>query len=153
MSAKSNSLNFMAKNRTNTADKLKTKTKRYATRYGQHYSIVMIPTVTEVINGIAVTRPGKVIEFKKGIYETKDQNEQAFLDNSPFIGVDYQEVTKEISSALGVKSLADREAELAAKEEELKNRELALKGKGEGEDAQTEKSEEGSKGKKKEPKF
>jgi len=142
----------MAKNQTNSAEKPKLKLKRYATRYGQHYSIVMIPTVTEVINGIAITRPGKVIEFKKGVYETKDQDEQAFLDNSPFIGVDYQEVTKEMSSALGAKSLAEREAELAAKEEELKNREIALKGKGEGEDVRAG-EEEGSKNKKKEPKF
>jgi len=75
----------------------------------------MIPTVTEVINGIAITRPGKTIEFKNGIYETKDQNEQDFLDNSPFVGVDYQEVTKEISSALSAKSLAEREADVAKK--------------------------------------
>jgi hypothetical protein len=143
----------MAKNQTN-ADKPKTKVKRYATRYGQHYSIVMIPTVTEVINGIAVTRPGKTIEFKSGIYETKDQSEQDFLDNSPFVGVDYQEVTKEISSALSAKSLSEKEAELSAKEEELKAREMALKGKGEKSNAQTVGAEEGSAtGKKKEPKF
>jgi hypothetical protein len=143
----------MAKNQTS-ADKPKTKTKRYATRYGQHYSIVMIPTVTEVINGIAVTRPGKTIEFKSGIYETKDHAEQDFLDNSPFVGVDYQEVTKEITSALSAKSLSEKEAELAAKEEELKEREIALKGKGEKSNAQTGGAEEGSAaGKKKEPKF
>jgi len=143
----------MAKNQTS-ADKPKTKVKRYATRYGQHYSIVMIPTVTEVINGIAVTRPGKTIEFKSGIYETKDQFEQDFLDNSPFVGVDYQEVTKEISSALSAKSLSEKEAELSAKEEELKAREMALKGKGEKSNTQTVGAEEGSAmGKKKEPKF
>lgn len=143
----------MAKNQSNSAEKTKSKSKRYATRYGQHYSIIMIPTVTEVINGIAVTRPGKIIEFKKGIYETNDQNEQAFLDNSPFVGIDYQEVTKEISSALNSKSLAEREAELVAKEEELKNREIALKGKGEGADVQAGEVEETSKSKKKEPRF
>ena len=144
----------MAKNQTNNEEKTKAKNKRYATRYGQHYSIVMIPTVTEVINGIAVTRPGKTIEFKNGIYETKDQAEQDFLDKSPFVGVDYQEVTKEISSALGSKSLAEREADIAAKEQELKEREIALKGKGEGSDVQPDEKDEGSKtGKKKEPKF
>ena len=77
----------MAKNQASTAEKPKTKSKRYATRYGQHYAIVMIPTVTEIINGMAITRPGKTIEFKNGIYETKDSAEQDFLDNSPFVGM------------------------------------------------------------------
>ena len=129
------------------------KSKRYATRYGHHYSIVMIPTVTEVINGIAVTRPGKTIEFKNGIYETADIQEQEFLDKSPFAGIDYQEVTKEVTSALVSKSLAEREAELKAREEELRQREMALKGKEEGsglsEDVQISKE----KTKKKQPKF
>ena len=88
----------MAKIKTSVSEKSKAKAKRYATRYGHHYSIVMIPTVTEVINGIAVTRPGKTIEFKNGIYETVDTQEQEFLDNSPFAGIDYQEVTKEVTS-------------------------------------------------------
>jgi len=143
----------MAKNKTSTPEKPKVKSKRYATRYGHHYSIVMIPTVTEVINGIAVTRPGKTIEFKNGIYETADIQEQEFLDKSPFAGIDYQEVTKEVTSALVSKSLAEREAELKAKEEELRQREMALKGKEEGsglsEDVQTSKE----KTKKKQPKF
>lgn len=143
----------MAKNKTSTPEKPKVKSKRYATRYGHHYSIVMIPTVTEVINGIAVTRPGKTIEFKNGIYETADIQEQEFLDKSPFAGIDYQEVTKEVTSALVSKSLAEREAELKAREEELRQREMALKGKEEGsglsEDVQTSKE----KTKKKQPKF
>ena len=143
----------MAKNKTSAPEKPKAKSKRYATRYGHHYSIVMIPTVTEVINGIAVTRPGKTIEFKNGIYETADIQEQEFLDKSPFAGIDYQEVTKEVTSALVSKSLAEREAELKAKEEELRQREMALKGKEEGsglsEDVQTSKE----KTKKKQPKF
>jgi hypothetical protein len=143
----------MAKNKTSTPEKPKVKSKRYATRYGHHYSIVMIPTVTEVINGIAVTRPGKTIEFKNGIYETSDIQEQEFLDKSPFAGIDYQEVTKEVTSALVSKSLAEREAELKSKEEELRQREMALKGKEEGsglsEDVQTSKE----KTKKKQPKF
>jgi hypothetical protein len=122
----------MAKNKILAPEKLKEKAKRYATRYGHHYSIVMIPTVTEVINGIAVTRPGKTIEFKNGIYETKDSQEQEFLDNSPFVGIDYQEVTKEVTSALVTKSLAEREAELKAKEEEIKRREMSIQGKEEG---------------------
>ena len=114
------------------SEKSKAKTKRYATRYGHHYSIVMIPTVTEVINGIAVTRPGKTIEFKNGIYETTDMQEQEFLDNSPFTGIDYQEVTKEVTSALVTKSLAEREAELKSNEEKLKRREMEIQGKEEG---------------------
>lgn len=136
------------------ADK-KPKSKRYATRFGGHYSIVMIPTVTEVINGIAVLKPGKTIEFKNGIYETKDAEEQKFLEAAPYFGADYVEVSKEVTAALAVKSIADREAEVARKEEDLKKREMALKGKEEGADAQKE--DEGDKapktGKKKEPKF
>jgi hypothetical protein len=122
----------MAKIKTSASEKSKAKTKRYATRYGHHYSIVMIPTVTEVINGIAVTRPGKTIEFKNGIYETTDMQEQEFLDNSPFTGIDYQEVTKEVTSALVTKSLAEREAELKSNEEKLKRREMEIQGKEEG---------------------
>ena len=143
----------MAKNNTSAPEKTKAKSKRYATRYGHHYSIVMIPTVTEVINGIAVTRPGKTIEFKNGIYETVDPQEQEFLDRSPFAGIDYQEVTKEVTSALVSKSLADREAELKAKEEELRQREMALKGKEEGSDLSSDSGTDTEKPKKKKAKF
>lgn len=144
----------MAKNQSTTAEKTKVISKRYATRFGQHYSIVMIPTVTEIVNGMAVTRPGKTIEFKNGIYETKDTAEQDFLDNSPFVGIDYQEVTKAVTSALEAKTLAEKEAEITAKEEDLKRREMALKGKEEGADSSEgkENKTEG-KTKKKQPKF
>ncbi len=144
----------MAKNQAPTAEKPKTKSKRYATRYGQHYAIVMIPTVTEIINGMAITRPGKTIEFKNGIYETKDSAEQDFLDNSPFVGIDYQEVTKAVTSALEAKSLSEKESELKEKEEDLKRREMALKGKEEGSDSSSGKETKSEgKTKKKEPKF
>jgi hypothetical protein len=142
----------MAKNKTSEPDKSKAKAKRYATRYGHHYSIVMIPTVTEVINGIAVTRPGKTIEFKNGIYETKDPQEQEFLDNSPFAGIDYQGVTKEVTSALVTKSLAEREAEIKTKEEDLRQREMAIKGREEGSELSAGETAK-DKSKKKQPKF
>lgn len=139
---------------TQTAEKQKPKTKRYATRYGQHYSIVMLPTTTEIVNGIPVTKPGKRIEFKDGIYETSDPVEQTFLESSEYYGVDYQEVTKEVNSALQAKSLADKEAELKAKEEDLKRREMALKGKEEGGQSSPEdQTDSEDKNKKKEPKF
>lgn len=102
------------------------KSKRYATRFGQHYSIVRIPGVTEVINGIPVTKPGKTIEFRNGIYETSDLEEQKFLDTSPYVGVDYMEVTKEVDGALKAKLLAEKEAELKVKEEDLQKRELQI---------------------------
>lgn len=143
----------MAKAKTSTPEKVKVKSKRYATRYGHHYSIVMIPTVTEVINGIAVTRPGKTIEFKNGIYETSEQYEQEFLDKSPFVGIDYQEVTKAVNSALVSKSLAEREAELKAKEENLNRREMELKGKEEGSGITDEEKGSKEKTKNKQPKF
>lgn len=117
------------KTSTTTAEKTKTtkeKSKRYATRYGQHYSIVRVPSVTEIINGIPVVKPGKTIEFKNGIYETSDPDEQNFLDTSPYAGVDYMEVTKEVDSALKAKMLAEKEAELKAKEDELNRRELEI---------------------------
>ena len=123
------------KTSTATAEKTKTtkeKSKRYATRYGQHYSIVRLPSITEVINGIPVTRPGKNIEFKNGIYETSDPEEQKFLDTSAYAGVDYMEVTKEVDSALKAKMLAEKEAELKAKEEELNRRELDMQSQDEG---------------------
>lgn len=144
----------MAKTKSSTPEKAKVKSKRYATRYGHHYSIVMIPTVTEVINGIAVTRPGKTIEFKNGIYETSEQYEQDFLDKSPFTGIDYQEVTKAVNSALVSKSLAEREAELKAKEDDLSRREMALKGKEEGSGITSEEAVDSKEKKKnKQPKF
>ena len=142
----------MAKNKTSEPDKSKAKAKRYATRYGHHYSIVMIPTVTEVINGIAVTRPGKTIEFKNGIYETKDPQEQEFLDNSPFAGIDYQGVTKEVTSALVTKSLAEREAEIKTREEDLRQREMAIKGREERSELPAGETAK-DKSKKKQPKF
>jgi len=142
----------MSKIKTSVPEKSKTKPKRYATRYGHHYSIVMIPTVTEVISGIAVTRPGKTIEFKNGIYETADSQEQEFLDNSPFFGIDYQGVTKEVTSAIVSKSLVERESELKSKEEELKRREMAVQGKEEGSEL-TPETETKDKSKKKQAKF
>ena len=129
--------------------------KRYATRFGQHYSIIMKPTVTEVINGIPVTKSGKTIEFKNGIYETSDPDEQNFLKTSGYLGIDYMEVTKEVDSALKAKSLAEKEQELKAKEEELKKREMDIKGQEEGSDAPapSDKNKSAEKSKTKEPKF
>jgi hypothetical protein len=105
-----------------------------------------------VINGIAVTRPGKTIEFKNGIYETADYQEQEFLDNSPFFGIDYQGVTKEVTSSIVSKSLVERESELKSKEEELKRREMAIQGKEEGSELNPE-TETKDKSKKKQAKF
>jgi hypothetical protein len=140
---------------TQTIEKPKTKSKRYATRFGQHYSIVMLPTTTEIVNGLPITKQGKRLEFKNGIYETDDLQEQAFLEGSEYYGVDYQEVTKEVSSALQAKSIAEKEAELKTKEEDLKRREMALKGKEEGGESSSENEPEeaGKTDKKKEPKF
>lgn len=108
------------------AAKNQDKSKRYATRFGQHYSIIKVPSVTEIINGIPVVKPGKTIEFKNGIYETGDPEEQKFLDTSPYAGVDYMEVTKEVDGALKAKLLAEKEAELKAKEEDLRRREMEM---------------------------
>ena len=132
------------------AAKTRDKGKRYATRFGQHYSIVRVPSVTEVINGIPVVKPGKTIEFKNGIYETSDQEEQNFLDTSPYAGVDYMEVTKEVDSALKAKLLAEKEAELKAKEEELRRREIEMQNQPETPDSP---SENQTKTKNKQPKF
>lgn len=126
------------------------KSKRYATRFGQHYSIVRVPSVTEVINGIPVVKPGKTIEFKNGIYETSDPEEQGFLDTSPYAGVDYMEVTKEVDSALKAKQLAEKEAELKAKEEDLNRREMELQDQNETSGSRTENQ---TKTKNKQPKF
>lgn len=127
------------------------KSKRYATRFGQHYSIVRVPSVTEVINGIPVVKPGKTIEFKNGIYETSDPAEQEFLATSPYAGVDYMEVTKEVDSALKAKQLAEKEAELKAKEDDLRRRELEIQNQEDGGDAAENKNQ--SKTKNKQPKF
>ncbi len=134
------------------AVKNKDKNKRYASRFGQHYSIVRVPTVTEVINGIPVTKSGKTIEFKNGIYDTSDPEEQNFLETSGYLGIDYVEVTKEIDSALKAKSLAEKEMELKAREEELNKREIATKGQSEGAET-TQVSGDKEKNKKKQPKF
>ena len=133
------------------AVKNKDKNKRYASRFGQHYSIVRVPTVTEVINGIPVTKSGRIIEFKNGIYDTSDPEEQNFLETSGYLGIDYVEVTKEIDSALKAKSLAEKEMELKAREEELNKREIANRGQSEGADITQTGDKE--KIKKKQPKF
>lgn len=114
------------------AEQTKAKTKRYATRFGEHYALVMVPTVTEVINGIAMKKHGHRIVFERGIYETSDPDEQKFLESHPRCGTDFKEVTKKVNSALQATTLAEKEAELARKEEELKRREMALKGTKEG---------------------
>ncbi len=132
------------------AAKNQDKSKRYATRFGQHYSIVRVPSVTEVINGIPVVKPGKTVEFKNGIYETSDPEEQNFLDTSPYVGVDYMEVTKEVDSALKAKLLAEKEEELKAKEEELRRREMEMQDQPE---APGSPSENQTKTKNKQPKF
>ncbi len=115
----------------------KKETKRYATRFGLHYSIVMKPSVTQVINGTPVTTPGKTIEFDRGIYETDDKAEQKFLETCPQYGRDFREVTDEVTSALEAKSLEDRAKEIDEREAEVERREMALKGQGHEEGSDT----------------
>lgn len=144
--------NSQTKTETKAASKEKTKSKRYATKFGQHYSIIMVPTVTEVINGIPMTKPGTIIEFKNGIYETGSPEEQKFLETSGYLGIDYIEVTKEVDSALQIQSLAEKEAELKAREAALNRKEMESKGQSEG--AETDSTDKNSeKNKKKQPKF
>lgn len=146
--------NSKTKNETKTAAKSQDNSKRYATRFGQHYSIVRVPSVTEVINGIPVVKPGRTIEFKNGIYETSDPDEQNFLETSAYAGVDYMEVTKEVDSALKAKMLAEKEAELKAKEEDLHRREIELQDQGGTADAPAENQNQNqAKNKNKQPKF
>lgn len=115
--------------------------KRYAARYGQHYSIVMKPSVTQVVNGTPVTTPGKTIVFKNGIYETIDKEEQKFLESCEQYGRDFQEVTSEVNSALQAKSLEAREKEIEEREADVERREMALRGQGNEEGAGVESSE------------
>ena len=119
----------------------KKETKRYATRFGMHYSIVMKPSVTQVINGIPVTTPGKTIEFKNGIYETDDKDEQKFLEASEQYGRDFKEVTGEVNSALQARSLEEKEQELKEREADIEKREMELKGQGHEEGADTPKTD------------
>ncbi len=115
----------------------KKESKRYATRYGLHYSIVMKPSVTQVINGTPITTPGKTIEFQNGIYETEDKAEQKFLEICPQFGRDFREVTGEMDSALEAQSLEEREKEVSEREAEVERREMALKGQGHEEGSNT----------------
>ena len=122
----------------------KKETKRYATRYGLHYSVVMKPSVTQVINGTPVTTPGKTIVFENGMYETDDKAEQKFLDACPQNGRDFREVTGEMDAALEAKSLEEREKEIEEREADLEKREMALKGQGHEEGSAAPKAETGA---------
>lgn len=115
----------------------KKESKRYATRYGMHYSIVMKPSVTQVVNGTPMTTPGKTIEFENGLYETEDKAEQKFLETCPQFGRDFREVTDEMDSALEAQSLEEREKEIAEREADVEKREMALRGQGHEEGSNT----------------
>ena len=141
----------------------KKESKRYATRYGMHYSIVMKPSVTQVVNGTPMTTPGKTIEFENGLYETEDKAEQKFLEACPQFGRDFREVTDEMDAERSIDGLgrdghlprahgrhrdlqriprfARRTAgdvvEIAEREADVEKREMALRGQGHEEGSNT----------------
>lgn len=111
--------------------------KRYAARFGTHYSIVMKPSVTQIVNGAPMTTPGKTIEFENGVYETDDKAEQKFLETCLQFGRDFREVTGEMDLALEAHSLEEREKEIAGREADVERREMALRGQGHEEGSNT----------------
>jgi len=86
-------------------------------------------TYTKEVEGRIVVVPGSSIRFDNGVYETKDKDEIAFLENHPNFGSVFVRVdTKEIEEAkkkLG-ETLEEREGAEAKTKEEKELKEKAL---------------------------
>jgi len=86
-------------------------------------------TYTKEVEGRIVVVPGSSIQFTDGVYETKDKDEIAFLENHPNFGSVFVRVdTKEIEEAkkkLG-ETLEERETAEAKVKEEKELKEKAL---------------------------
>jgi hypothetical protein len=150
----------MAKNQTKEKDTEAKEEKivRFISRYAQ-LKIVNKSTYTKEVDGRVVVVPGKSIQFKDGVYETRDKDEIAFLDSHPNCGNTFFRLkAKEESDKAReekFKTLEQRESELDTREADLKKREMAAKGQEEGAGASAKgiRGTEATKSKEKKPKF
>lgn len=129
----------------------------YISRY-RELRLVNQSSYTKEVNGRVVVVPGTSIQFRDGVYRTSDEEEIAFLDNHTNLGNAFTKVDrKDQKKATGqliderFKTLEQKEAELKAKEENLRKREMALKGQEEG--AETPKTKTGVRSTADQPKF
>ena len=108
-------------------------------------------TYTKEVGGRIVVVPGSSIRFTDGVYETKDKDEIAFLENHPNFGSVFVRVdTKEIEEAKKKLSetLEEKEAAKAKTKVEKELKEKAIE-----EGAEVPKKRGRPKAKKEEPKF
>lgn len=112
----------------------------YISKYLQ-LRLVRESAYTKEVNGRAFTVQGKSIQFVDGAFRTSDPEEIEFLDNhgnygNTFTKVEKNDIGKSTSDLIDKqwKTLEQKEAELKAKEEDLKQREMALRGSAEGAD-------------------
>lgn len=134
------------KNMTEQIQKTKTTKQTEAVYISKYLQLRLVreSAYTKEVNGRAFTVPGKSIQFIDGVYKTSDPEEIDFLDNHGNYGNTYTKVEKsDIGKATSDlidnqwKTLEQKEAELKIKEEDLKQREMALRGSAEGADKTT----------------
>ena len=126
-----------------TTEKKETQSKKteqavYISKYLE-LRLVMLPAYTKEVAGRIMPVNGTSIQFHEGVYRTSDPEEIEFLDGHPnngnaFTKVEKRELDTPTSKLIAKKyqDLEQREAEIKAKEEELKRREMALTGQQEG---------------------
>jgi len=106
-----------------------TKKARYVSRFSA-LRLVMEPAWTEVVNGRAITHPGRSIQFVEGLYETSDKDEIEYLDAQEKENGAGTVVRANIEPAQAreelLKTLEDRNAELEAENERLRREGVAV---------------------------
>ena len=106
------------------------KTVRYISKY-LNLRIVVKPARYEIVDGVRNLVPGKDIRFVDGVYETSDPEEVKFLDEYVEKNKSSNVVTRVKVDAVAeradmLKTLEEREAELAERERKLAEREKRL---------------------------
>lgn len=123
---------------------------KYISKYLQ-LKLVDKASYSKEVEGRVVVVQGKSIQFDKGVYETTDKNEIAFLDNHPNCGNTFIKIKeKDVEKARKgfTQTLEEREAEEAAVETKKETEKKALE-----EGAETPKKKEKKAKKDEKPKF
>lgn len=112
----------------------------YISRYYE-LKLVMTPSYLKEVGGKVLIIRGTYIQFHDGVYKTSNSEEIEFLDKHPNLGSIFRKIERsDLSGGKSVdqiyqdkfKTLEEREKELAAKEELLRKKEMAIKGSEEG---------------------
>lgn len=112
----------------------------YISRYYE-LKLVMAPSYLKEVGGKVIIIRGTYIQFHDGIYKTSNPEEIEFLDNHPNLGSVFRKIERsDLSGGKSIdqiyqdkfKTLEEREKELAVREEQLRKKEMELKGTAEG---------------------